>query len=54
MKTLKVYFDDSNNNYQIITPTEQFYRDSKGEVISPDWSKLAWSLYPGYHKYEVY
>ena len=54
MKTLKVYFDSSMNNYQIITPTEGFYKDVKGEAINPDWAKLAWSLCPGYYDFEVY
>lgn len=48
MKTLKVYFDDTRKNYQIVTPTEAFYKDVKGEPISPDWDKLAKSLCNGY------
>ncbi len=54
MKTLKVYFDESKINCQIITPTEGFYKDIKGKPCNPDWAKLAGALYPGHHSYEVY
>lgn len=54
MKTLKVYFNEEKTAYQIVTPSEAFYKNVKGERINPDWTKLAYSLYPNYHSFDVY
>ena len=55
MKTLKVYFDDSGKNYQIIKPTaKEFYEKDKKGRTPCNWSELAESLFPDYHSYEVY
>lgn len=54
MKTLKVYYNEEKTAYQIITPTEAFYKNAKGDRINPDWAKLAQALYPNHHSYEVY